>query len=167
MQGSWRTPKEIEEQQGIDVVSYTAARQAEGARLEQIAEELNVKAATLAQFMHRRRRALEQRSTEGGTPRRSGSLKASAVARFGEPLDALLRRWASEERISGCEMAERLGGDPSAVHYWLRKLGLSTSISEGLRRAARAGRHRWRKGEPTRDEAEAQLEAGEPTLVAK
>lgn len=50
----------------------------------------------------------------------------AAEARFGEPMDVLLRRWYEEEGLGLVEIGERLGITKSAVSRWLERFSIET-----------------------------------------
>ena len=49
-----------------------------------------------------------------------------AEARFGQPMDELLRGWYLEEGLDLAEIGSRLGIGKSAVSRWLERFGIET-----------------------------------------
>lgn len=119
----------------------------QGLGISEIGAKFNIRTMTVGNILYVLKRKQDQQANGGHTgQRRRGYLESQAISRYGKPLRDLLTEWIQDTTVTGPVMAERLGCDIGAVHYWLKKYGLKhLTRKESHKRTRETRRRDYRK----------------------
>lgn len=113
-----------------------------GFGISEIGAKFNVRTMTVGQILNRLDR-IQNRKANGESARKRPRdyLETQARSKYGKSLRQVLTEWIDDPTVTGPVIADRLGCDVGAVHYWLKKYDLNKlTRSESHRRTRETGR---------------------------
>lgn len=139
---NWRTPRQVELEEGIDLFKEVETLQAQGLGTTEIAAMFRIKLQSLTAFMNQRRlqREINESRHSLGIEGKGWTVHQVAKKVYGKNLLILLLEWMKDPSVTASDVAIRLGADPSNTRKILKKYGLSLSRTEARNRAIQTGK---------------------------